>query len=284
MWKLPQPTIDQVMSELYTAMTYKDGKLKYKLSPSEKADIQEIYDEYESVKGLGNAKLKGPAFTKETLAAMEASYGEVQQVGRLSKLRQSLLLNAGTCPCCGILPADELDHHLPKVDFKLLSIYPRNLVALCHKCNNKKRTVDGIDENKRFIHVYYDNVPVDVQFLFAQILIKGGGLVVRYEVKKIAELSELLYKQITFQTERVNFHGRIDPEVNIYLSSFAASLQLAYEGFGKAGVEITLKRAAEHAQKIFGLNHWRTVLLFGLAAYGDFCDGGFYEPLKLVRL
>lgn len=282
MWKLKLPDNKMAITELETALTYKNGDAKFKINDDEKKQIEVIYKTYELLKGIADDKLLGTGLKKELLEAVETGYGEVQLYNRLEDLRNRLLLNAGLCPCCGILPADELDHYLPKSTFKLLSVYSSNLVPYCHKCNNKKRAVTGVDPAKRFIHFYYDDIPENIQFFFAVTKIVNKALEVNFELRKVPELKTELFDQLSFQTERVALNDRLSKSINDFLSSFAFGIKDAFSSGGEIATQKFLQGNAKQLQKQYGLNHWRSALLIDLAQNRDFYNGGFFIPLALT--
>lgn len=283
MWKLNLPSKDDAEKNIEIAFTYKKGTKKFNLTQTELKNLLTFYESYETAKGVADVTLSSKGLRADVLNAMENAYAEVQGAGRLKDLRNRLFLNAKTCPCCGIIAPDELDHHLPISKYQAFAIYSSNLIPYCHKCNNKKRTTTGIDPNKRFIHVYYDAVPMDAQFLFCDVSIKEKGLVIALRINKIHQLSDQLYKQMVFQIEKVELTSRLTKELNIHLSASASYIQSDFENGGKSAVQNGLLRSAT-AQKItYGINHWRPVLMEALANHDEFCDGGFYEPLSLIR-
>ena len=201
----------------------------------------------------------------------------------MKELRNTLLLNASTCPTCGIMVPDELDHHLPKSVYKSLAIYSRNLVAYCHKCNNKKRTVDGIDPNERFIHPYFSKLPVNEQFLFADVSLVNNALSISLRIEQINGISDLILTQMEFQMNRVNLKRRLVKTLNVHLSSIAGYIERDYQIGGHLAVAEGIRFNAKAQKKIFGLNHWRYAILIALANCQDFCDGGFYNSLGLTK-
>jgi hypothetical protein len=283
MWKLSLPSFDDAEDNIITAFTLKGGRMKYAISPDEINDMLSFYASYEKAKGTANASLDCKGLADDFLKALKSAYSEVQEAGRLTALRDRIFINAKTCPCCGILAPDELDHHLPVSKYAVYAIYSSNLVPSCHKCNNKKRTVTGLDPAERFIHVYYDEVPQNHQFLFCDVSIVGQGLVIKLRVEKIPELSDQMFLQLSFQMEKVGLNNRLMKELNLHLSGSAAYIQSDYEVGGKIEVRKGLLRLAGTQKKMFGINHWRSVMTAALADHEEFCDGGFYEPLALTR-
>lgn len=283
MWNLALPDNSDALDHIDQAFNYTSGKAKFTITNVEKRAVKAIYDRYDAVRGVAEESLKGLALGATLLDALEESYSEVQEHGRLKKLRSDLFINAGKCPSCGILPVDELDHYLPQAHYPALAIYSSNIVPYCHVCNKRKLGLTGLDPNQRFIHAYYENVPEDVQFLFARTWIEGKGLQCELEVRPIPQLSTQLVTQMNFQMTRVKLVDRLVKELFDYLTPLASYIQLNYEIGGKDLVANNLLLSLKNLRKQFGLNHWQPALIEALANCTEFCDGGFYDCLSLER-
>lgn len=284
MWKLPLPQHDNPLNELETALTYKTGIPKYALSAQEINNIEEIYARYEELHGKShNDLLANGVLSAQTLEAIYNGYSEVQENNRLNELRSRLMLAADRCPCCSIGPVSDLDHHLPRSIYKAIAVYSSNLVPLCHKCNNKKRTVAGTSPDDSFIHVYYDIVPTDERFLIATTEITDDALQVNFDIEKYHGMSDDIYRMLKFQINRVKLNSRLKKEVNTFLCSHSISLDITYgESSNSEAVKELLLLNEQHFIKEMGLNDWRSSLLSSLANNERFCDGGFKKALGLV--
>ncbi|HEB5079293.1 HNH endonuclease [Aeromonas caviae] len=280
MWTLP-PLEDIDEQEIIdTALTYKNGEIKYQLSNPEKDSITEIYALYNQLEGRAHDDLKGlRVLRQESLSAMHDAYGEVQINGRLSDYRSKILLSAKRCPCCGITDADEVDHYLPRSIFNVLSLYSKNLIPLCHQCNNKKRTIRDTDNN-RFLHAYFEHIPNDEMFFIATTNIVDGALAVDFTIQNTEGLSERAYTMMQFQMDKVKLNDRLKKEINIFLMSYSNSLDTVFNIRENANdVHDFLVREVRTFSRNFGLNDWRTSLLFSLSNNHEFCDGGFRAVL-----
>lgn len=61
------------------------------------------------------------------------------------------------CPMCSESIVTALDHHVPKSSYFLYSVFPKNLVPICSRCNEAKKHTMPNQLNKQFIHPYYDD-------------------------------------------------------------------------------------------------------------------------------
>ncbi|TGD57517.1 HNH endonuclease [Flavobacterium humi] len=278
MRKVKAPDIKIALEELKIALTYKNGAFKYELELEEEKKLEVIYKEYEDLKGVANDKFKSDILKSATNDAIYNAYDETQENNRLYSLRSRILLSVTRCPYCGISDADELDHHLPRSIYKAIAVYVSNLIPLCHKCNNKKRTITGEKIEERFTHVYFDEFP-DSPLLLADITINDDALSVKFKINEVG-ISELRFKQLSFQIGRINLNGRLVKECNVYLSSIASMIEDAYGDNNTDKLKELLISQHDTNKRIFGINDWRTVFLFSLANCEDFCGGGFKAILN----
>lgn len=283
MWTLNLPDHMDAIDNITKAFTYVNGNPKFVATPTDLRLVGTLYTSYEANFGVPNELLQGAALRPELRDALHDAYDEVQTTGRLKELRNRLFINAERCPCCGILAPDELDHYLPQVDYPALSIYSSNIVPYCHLCNKRKLANDGVNPDRRFIHVYYNELPENVQFLFAKVWIEGRGLQCELEVRSVPEIDEQVIRQMNFQVGRVKLVDRVIAEMITFLSPTATYLQQDFETGGRELVSDGLLKSAQNQQKQYGRNHWRTAVMTALAACDEFCDGGFHECLSLDR-
>lgn len=277
MWKLSLPDDNRRLDELSTALTYKNGSPKYTLLPGEQAEIEKIYDFYHENRGLPHKFLEGEMISDNTKAALKACYAEVQENGRLSDLRARLFLNAKKCPLCGIEATTDLDHYLPESKYHCLSIYSKNLIPTCHKCNNKKRTavvINGVG----FLHLYYFQEPEEV-FFIAKTAMINSALTISFSIEHIAGFSQGIYDSLCFQMERINLNNRLVAEANDFLGGMFVPFEMTFNSSGKEGLRALLKSTRDNYTLRFGLNHWKRALIDSLSMNEEFLNGGFKTAL-----
>lgn len=279
MWKLPTPATDNVDADLDTALTYVDGTSVYPITVTEKRRVRAIYLKYDRKFGRSSTALKAAHLGNPLLNAIKHAYGQVQEGGRLIDLRSRLKKVTSICPYCGFGEIKDLDHHLPKTDFRALAIYPKNLIPCCHPCNNKKRTAAGEVASGQFLHTYLDKLPVEV-FFKADVTLTSEGLLVDFKIEQSDGMSDDTYQRLNFQIGKLELNTRYKAQANIFLASQKLNFELAY---GVPGDSQQLKQfievSATNLARDFGLNDWRPVLLRGLAKCTDFCSGGFRRAL-----
>lgn len=270
MWNLALPTSD-FLADLNAALERADGTFDYELLPAETDLIIEIYTQYDQLKGQPSSLLVGSNIKTELRNVLYDSYNHVQQDKRLQYLRDKIKILAQRCPMCGVGAVTDLDHYLPRSEYKVLAIYCRNLIPACHTCNNKKR----VHTSKQFIHAYLESLPSD-KFLHCDTRIEKNALVANFSIRKTKSMSDVLFERIRYQIERLELAKRYQSEVNVFLSSQETAVYLAYgDDENSQRLRDFLMRSARSHEEKFGLNDWRTALLFGLQDNQDFCNGGF---------
>ena len=277
MRKIVAPENINCVDNISIAFKYVDGSQKYYISDDELQIVKAIYEKYDEVGGTGNDEFKSVLLSDYLNNALADSYNEVQKKRRLQNLRETILLSVNRCPYCGISDADELDHHLPQSIYKATSIYSRNLIPICHKCNNKKRTF-VVSGDLKFPHLYFDDF-LTKQFLIAETAMNGSALLINFDISS-EHLTEQEYNILNFVFRRIDLNTRLLKECNVYLSSFSISLEHSFSEFSVHGVKKFLHAQFIDNQNVFGKNDWRTALIKSLHSCEDFCDGGFRKYYK----
>jgi hypothetical protein len=254
----------------------------YAVSQAELNSLIALYDAYDGGLGAPSDDLKGPLLTEDLKAGIQAAYRFTQRGGKLQAMRSKLFRGVSHCPICGITPPRELDHHLPQASYRPLAIYVRNLVPLCHDCNQSKSAEAAAGPEQRLIHPYFDVLP-DLQFLRATVRLEAAALTVDFDINPAAELPGPLRSRLSSQLHRLKLNQRYQQEINMYLTSHTVALSDAFEASAAEGVRSFLNRRARVERIAFYLNHWRPVLLGALADHEGFCGGGFEEVLPVAR-
>lgn len=269
MWKVRLPDTGDIDEQLNAALTLKNGEKTYDLSDDERDAVHMLYADYDQRLGEPDAALQ-PAALAECADALHGAYNQIQKGQRLASLRSKLLSAVMECPLCGSGDATTLDHHLPKDDYRALAINPRNLVPSCQPCNRAKGTLAAL-AGQGMIHAYFEALP-EVTFLKADVTYAMGSLTVVFSIDPV-DLPKPLADRLTFQLDRMKLTERHPDAINIFLFGLKVAFQLFR---GKPGERDLLRQfmldSANTLDRDFGLNHWRTALLRGLATCDAFLD------------
>lgn len=151
MRRLETPTADDVQAlDLLT----KRGKHRKAVS-ARRADISLQYNTYHQAQG-NPWLLPVTAAFNDIKPSLHSLYAKPpQNFEYIDALRRS---TQGACPVCGGAAASTLDHYLPKEIFPQFSLYSRNLVPACHRCNHAKgQLYRGMNVGERGVHPYFDD-------------------------------------------------------------------------------------------------------------------------------
>ncbi|MDV4180218.1 HNH endonuclease signature motif containing protein [Rhizobium brockwellii] len=284
MKNLQLPSREQARADLERALStyrYRNEIKGYQASEEEIDALMEIYDVYDGARGALSQALEGQALGQEVLAATHGAFDQMADRRRLAYIRKDLLRNVDRCPICGIMVAKELDHFLPRSKYKPLAIYRRNLVPLCHDCNNIKSDRAGDGDAANFVHAYFDSLP-DRDLIRATAEIEGEALTVQFEVTDDEDVSPALIAKLKYQLTTLRLPDRFTREINNYLSSHTPSLHLMWQvGGGESGVRLFLNRQIIAETATHHRNDWRVATLKALANHAGFCEGGFQAVLPL---
>ena len=282
---LPLPTRANDESDLKCALkirTHNGREAGYAVTQEELDDIIALYNIYDACGAHGYVTFDGGDLEENLADAIKASYGKTQKNGALNHIRFAVMETVERCPICGIAQADELDHFLPKEKFPVLAVYRRNLVPICHKCNQLKGSAIANEAAKCFIQAYFDELPE--RHLNGMVSLEEGALVIYYSVPEPEECHQEISERIANQLEKFRLNERWNMEVITYVSGLEAALEYASSSGGEAKVSEFLNLQAQKDEQRFGVSHWRPVLLRALANNVPFCGEGFRRVLALDKL
>ncbi|MDX0906353.1 hypothetical protein GOL75_14040 [Sinorhizobium medicae] len=269
MWKMRLPPAGDLNAQLDAALIQINGTVLYELSPEERQAIHDLYDQYDQLGGEPHHTLN-PEELNACRNALHDAYDQVQLSGRLSTMRARLLDAAPECPFCGAAPATTLDHHLPKGEYRSLSINPRNLIPSCQPCNRAKGTLSPV-AGEGAIHAYFQTLP-DETFLVAQTSYVDGALAVSFFVDEQVAPPPLS-ERLTFQIGRLKLNERLAKSINTFLFELKPGIELLRDiPDTREVIKTHLLKAGESFDRSFGMNHWKAAVVRGLAACEPFLD------------
>lgn len=103
-----------------------------------------------------------------------------------------------TCPICGLYKISELDHYIPRGVMPEFSVYPKNLIYICHHCNHEKleKWLDEHSQKRLFFNSYYDN-PTGEKLLSCSITIENGLPHAKVSVETYSLMTPELERELT---------------------------------------------------------------------------------------
>ena len=170
----------------------------------------------------------------------------------------------GMCPFCLIGEPSTLEHYLPKDIFPEYSIFTKNLIPCCSKCNGLKGTkYSNIDGTRRIINYYVDNIN-SISFLRVNLVIENdcGMPIIEYYI--CVDSGDRLSPIIKGHFEQLDLLRRYNDRAMGLLSSITdiMILQLDRKSIDEAlddSIEL-LKYRVHSLINQYGKNYWKACL------------------------
>lgn len=255
MWTLEKPNLDDALRDIYHIIKQSNGAI----SQTDATLIIYTYRIYDRNGG----KITSADNMKVSQAVQNKLYDmydrKTYEKQNLYYLRKDLFKLADICPMCGVGEPSQLDHQMPRVDYKSLSLCRLNLVPLCGVCNNKKRDKDPND----FIHPYYAKFPKNVVFLVADIHINERTHKMSWIYKietQATDISTELSEQINKQASAIKLVRRLQKASNNYLADLFCKRNFLFD----AALKVFVRTEMNMAIYRYGRNDWRSALLCAL--------------------
>lgn len=174
------------------------------------------------------------------------------------------------CPYCGITLPKTYDHYLPESLYPELSVHALNLIPCCNSCNQTKNNFWENDNHRLFLHFYMDTIP-DIQYLNVSLvsninLCAVGAIFsisrapnIPNNVWDVLSMHYIKLKLINIYNELAN--NEISEVFNVCISHLRA---------GGSGVGLFIDILLRSDEQLYGINHWRVVLMKALSRSDDF--------------
>lgn len=255
MWRLGKPALDSALQDIDKIIRASGNRLDDTIKPK----MQYVIRMYDQNKGsIASSVLN--RFTCDEGDLIHNMYGSKTYEGQeLYYIREELFNGVDLCPLCGINPPSQLDHQMPKSQYKPLALCRLNLVPTCGVCNNKKRA-KPYDE---FLHPYYVDFPNGIVFLIVNIHV--NVLAHRFSSYYSLDYSQFpkdspLKTQIEKQVEHIKLLRRLKKESHRFVADTLGCTNFK----SRTVLKDYLSDRYNYCLRMYGRNDWRTVILYGL--------------------
>lgn len=183
------------------------------------------------------------------------------------KLNQPISIRS-TCQFCGINASDTFDHYIPKSKNPEYAVYGPNLIPCCSSCNSLKGE-KWSDDNNLFINLYYDEIPSDI-IIHASILFDKGTPFINFKLYDFEdEIAN--WKTVQSHYNLLKLPTRFKENCNSYLSEMILSLNKRNKK-DEGSIIMHLNEELEITNEIYGVNHWKPVLIKSLLSSSEFLE------------
>lgn len=178
----------------------------------------------------------------------------------------------GICPFCNEREIGQLDHHLPKKFFPVLSVVPLNLVPICQGCNFTKTSIRPINREDQTFHPYFDDFDSD-RWLGAEVMESTPAALI-FGIRRPVHWEEMKFFRLINHFNNLKLGTFYTTRAATELRNIQGSLTDLYSKGGTDEVRNHLIR--EYNSRLNAdLNSWRTAMYEALANSTWFCGGGF---------
>lgn len=151
-----------------------------------------------------------------------------------------------------------------------------NLVPTCRDCNDKKSAAYAQAGIGFFLHAYLDTIPRRVRFLYAEVCVQDGTVVVAFCVRPPKSLDVALRQRIVTHYQKLNLTTLYQSEaVNEICERRGHIKNMIDNGVSIRGVSKYLRQDARSIALVKGRNYWRYALLDAMARDSNICEGAF---------
>jgi hypothetical protein len=197
----------------------------------------------------------------QTKGAGRAAYDEIHS-------------SADYCPYCGFGEIYEIDHFLPKQLFSDLNVLPTNLVPICHPCNHLKRQKTPVNPRDHFIHPYFDELPIDVRWLQAELMVQQGGPVLTFRVELNENVHGIVADRLRYHFRELRLEQRFRRQAASILNEIEAEVTQRAHSLDARQLAAHLKDRADQLASRW-LNALDTAAYYAAAASPAYCGGSF---------
>ena len=171
------------------------------------------------------------------------------------------------CGYCLYHTVSTIDHYIPKDEYPVFCVMPRNLVPCCAKCNTTKNDYwRGITE-RWFIHLYEDVIP-NFPFLIGTLTMNSTLPNIQYNLVQPAGMSKHDFDLISTHFKRLGLLKLYNEGINNVIGELkksVANARVVQPVLSTAEIAKVLRSVATTARTSFGLNYWQSVAIDLLA-------------------
>lgn len=250
MWKINKPDIKRA-----TIKDIFELKKKAGLDIVNTIRLRQLYIDYDNQKG-DVSKNQISIIPKDITKKIHDAYPKTRYGNDLDYIREELNKNVYRCPYCGIgSSSDTLDHYMPESKFGALAVCRMNLVPMCFRCNNLKKT----KPYKNFVHCYYENFPNGI-FFVADIRIVRNCIIANFNFDSSVINDTNLENKLRKQATEIRLFERIKKAANEYITNLCIDCDVPNNKCLQKWLKDRLKKEEDK----YGKNDWRSAVVRGM--------------------
>lgn len=196
--------------------------------------------------------------------------------GRTKKVKEIFKLIEDTqpkrflkrCPYCGVTLPKTYDHYLPEAHFPELSVHALNLVPCCGSCNSTKNNFWKNNIHRTFLYFYKDIIP-NAQYINVNIFTGADSIGAQFSIQRPINIQNAVWEVLFSHYEKLGliftYNELASDEITEVFNSCVAHIRC-----GGTNVRLFVENLLATEETLYGINHWRVVLMKSLAINADF--------------
>ena len=190
---------------------------------------------------------------------------------------QEITIN-NTCQYCTLSEVSTLDHIIPKKSFPEFSVNPLNLFPCCAKCNSKKSNLWIKNDKHLFLNLYLDELP-NKKYLIADFDFKDNIPMVTFSLGNPENIDNRTYEIIESHFSRLDLLRRMRERSNEKITDIINAIKGNYKlNSDIDSVKSAIRETEENNKKVYGYNHWKSVLILSIIEKEEFWDKFIIVP------
>lgn len=172
------------------------------------------------------------------------------------------------CAYCLYHTVSTIDHYVPKEEYPVFSVMPRNLLPCCSRCNAIKNEFWREATHERlFLHLYNDMIP-NLDFLRGTLSFQNGLPVIEYQLHQPVELQNDLFAIIENHFDRLDLLKLYKEGIGIVIGETKKSVAAARAvspnlSIGK--IINVISTISDRNKVVYGNNYWQSIAMDLLA-------------------
>ena len=242
-------------------------------------DVEIAYLAYPAGKGRPHLTDRTDGWGDPDVGWQKAIYEHTYKDGWLKDLGGAVYAAArGTCLLCNAAQPGTIDHLLPQSLYPALSIFAPNLIGACADCNRIKSNTSNNNPREQFVHPYFEDIPRDVPFLRADVIV-NGVLSPQFQIVDHPQIDEELTARLRWQFNLLEMNGYYRHQAVLFFEEKQYGWQEVAE-IGWAELAASLSGDLRSATRPRGVNFWKCAFLQGLLDSAEFQA----EPLRYLTI
>ena len=211
------------------------------------------------------------SYSDELLGCYKGRTSKVRSIFEIIKVSQDPRC-LKRCPYCGTTLPRTHDHYLPESLFPELCLHALNLIPCCGVCNSKKGNNWRNNNHRTFIYFYSDVIPTN-QYLFVDLInIRNYNVLgAKFKMVRPENINNNIWNVIDSHYRKLNLIERYNELVNDEISEVADTCA-SHILDGGLSISRFINNILYRERQIYGLNHWRVVLMESLSVNPCFAN------------